>query len=42
MVEQTPMDLIFVNNESKKHEGYQDIYRELSLKKVTSREGEYR
>jgi len=33
MLEKTPMDLIFVNNESKKHEGYQEIYRELSLKK---------
>ena len=33
VVKQTPMNLIFVNNESTKHEGYQDIYRELSLKK---------
>jgi len=41
MLEKYPMDLIFVNSESKKHEGYQEIYRELSLKKATSREGEY-
>ena len=33
VVEQTPMDLTFVNNESKKHEGYQEKYRELTLKK---------
>jgi O-acetyl-ADP-ribose deacetylase len=32
MAEKYPMDLIFVNSESKKHEGYQEIYRELSLK----------
>ena len=33
MVEKYPMDLIFVNSESKKYKGYQEIYRELTLKK---------
>ncbi|MBT7107902.1 MAG: hypothetical protein HN942_02485 [Methylococcales bacterium] len=33
VLEQTPMNLIFINSESKKHEGYQKIYRELISKK---------